>query len=142
MATWSYPRRYLRGEEWLRRARAAREAQPRLLAALARYDPAAVEGARELLAEIEPIAADFLDIDYGYAFGKWTETGRLAALSGNERLLRSRTMRKTQRAIREREWTEEVNTELDSIGNAIEDRGTELDLSQLETSFTKIINES
>lgn len=100
------------------------------------------EGLHKVIQQIELAAAEFLDIDHGYAFGKWTETGRLAVLSGNEDLLRSRALRRGLRTIREYEWTDEVNAELDSIGNAIEDRGADLDLPQLQESFTKIINES
>jgi hypothetical protein len=75
-----------------------------------------------------------------YSFGKWTETGRLAAQSGNERLLGGRDFRGALREVRTQEWTPLIKEQLDQIALQIEPLGRGLDLESLEASFQAIID--
>jgi hypothetical protein len=91
---------------------------------------------------IEPQALELLEAGYGYAFGKWTEAGKLAARSDNRQLLRSRAFRRMLREVRKHEWTDVVSRHLEQIESMVLNRDVPLDLAKLEREFTAIIEES
>ncbi len=93
-------------------------------------------------AEIEEQAAELLDIEYGFAFGRWAEAGKLAAQSGNQKLLRSRVFGNMLSEIQRHEWTQEVDALLAEVESEISRANRTPDLPALERVFTSIINES
>ncbi len=101
-----------------------------------------LEHALERAATVESQAGELLDLGYGYAFGKWAEAGKLAAWSGNEKLLRSRAFRKALREVQARPWTDDVDQRLAAIAAALDDRDSELDMTALAEAFTAVINQS
>lgn len=103
---------------------------------------APLEQALALAATADSNSSELLDLGYGYAFGKWAEAGKLAARSGNQELLRSRTFRKMLDELRAREWSATVEERLDTIAAMIADRRSELDMAALAEAFTAVINES
>ena len=91
----------------------------------------------------ERLLRDYLpDLKAPYELGRWTETGKLAARSGNRCLLTSRSFRRTLSEHRREEWGEEVNEALEMISKMTSPSTQEFDPSLLDEVFEALIRES
>ena len=97
-----------------------------------------------LIAQAETaLGVQYPDLAAAHRLGYWAEAGKLAARSGNRRLLASRTFRGEARELGRPEapWDEAVAAALEETAALLAAPAAELDLPALEAAFVAIIRE-
>ncbi len=96
--------------------------------------------ALELAESAEPFVRDhFPAAGHAYELGRWAEAGKLAALSGNRKLLGSRRFRRSLGELRRESWEPETARRLAALAELLEPPAAQLDLLRLEATFTALI---
>lgn len=102
--------------------------------------PEGAASALELARLADRLNADHPDLDAAaYELGKWAEAGRLAALAGNERLLRSRAFHRGLERGLERGTHAPAGRALERLRAHLEGAPRTLDFDELAQSFADLI---
>lgn len=87
------------------------------------------------------VKAQLFEVNRSYTLGRWAETGRLAARSGNRSLLRSRRFRRVLFELVREDWPGEVSSGLARLGELLLGPLEVGELRLLEEAFSSVSRE-
>ena len=83
----------------------------------------------------------FPDLAPAYRLGRWAEAGRLAAQSGNRKLLTSRSFARDLRTLARHDWDPSVAAALETAAGLLRAPADGFDLEPLEDAFVAILEQ-